>query len=296
MAIAPSSRKTYSASERRYLQFCQQHNLDALPGTDTVLSYYAAYLTRTLRPSSVHVYMAAIRNLHHELGLEFPAGPTTLLARVMRGIARLPEASRTRLPITMSILCQLCHRLTLSRLRPAHDSAVLKAEFSMAFHGFFRCGELTGGLRRSDIRIREDGILEIFLRSSKTDPTGRGITVEVGTSTNEAVCPVVLVQQYCHLCGDAPGPLFLFQSGASLTRHDVTHHLRTLLSACGVPSAMDYSSHSFRIGAATTAAIAGVPDHLIRHMGRWRSDSVLRYTRVDSSEVMGISNLMATVQ
>ena len=135
-----------------------------------------------------------------------------------------------------------------------------------------------------------------FLRSSKTDQAGNGATVKVGTSTDKAICPGGLVKQYCQLCRDTAGSLFLFQNGASLTWQYVTHHHWTLLPACGVPSAMDYSSHSFRIGAATTAAIVGVPDHLIRYTGRWRSDSSLRYIRVDSSEVISISNLLATAQ
>jgi hypothetical protein len=38
--------------------------------------------------------------------------------------------------------------------------------------------------------------------------------------------------------------------------------------------------HSFRIGAATTAADAGVPVRLIRHMGGWASDAMpLLYSR-----------------
>ena len=41
-----------------------------------------------------------------------------------------------------------------------------------------------------------------------------------------------------------------------------------------------YKSHSFRIGAATTAHMMGIPDNIIISMGRWHSDSFLRYIRV----------------
>ena len=39
----------------------------------------------------------------------------------------------------------------------------------------------------------------------------------------------------------------------------------------------NYASHSFRIGAATTAAAAGIPAWLIKTLGRWNSKAYLAY-------------------
>ena len=58
------------------------HDLSS-QSTETVLSYYAAHLSATLQPTSVRTYMLAIRNLHVELGYDYPSGPTTLLCRVV---------------------------------------------------------------------------------------------------------------------------------------------------------------------------------------------------------------------
>ena len=38
-----------------------------------------------------------------------------------------------------------------------------------------------------------------------------------------------------------------------------------------------YSPHSCRIGAATHSALIGIPEQVIRHLGRWRSDSYIKY-------------------
>ena len=54
--------------------------------------------------------------------------------------------------------------------------------------------------------------------------------------------------------------------------------LRTVLSKVGLNEDL-YAGHSFRIGAATTAAVAGLPDYLIKALGRWSSDCYVRYVR-----------------
>lgn len=82
---------------------------------------------------------------------------------------------------------------------------------------------------------------------------------------------------YLNIRGDAPGPLFLLQSGEPLTRMLLTKWLRDIMTAEKIPG--DYSSHSFRIGAATVAARNGVPDHLIQTLGRWSSNAYKSYIR-----------------
>ena len=51
-----------------------------------------------------------------------------------------------------------------------------------------------------------------------------------------------------------------------------------LLGAVGIPAA-HYASHSFRIGAATTAALAGVPDSTIQMLGKQPSCSIFGLQR-----------------
>ncbi|KAI0820425.1 hypothetical protein BC628DRAFT_1276145, partial [Trametes gibbosa] len=50
----------------------------------------------------------------------------------------------------------------------------------------------------------------------------------------------------------------------------------TRLTALGLDSSK-YSGHSFRRGAATSAAAVGYADHEIQLLGRWRSDAYKLY-------------------
>ena len=62
-----------------------------------------------------------------------------------------------------------------------------------------------------------------------------------------------------------PGPLFTFDDGCYLTHDRFVRAVREALMATGV-DAIRYAGHSFRIGAATTAANCGIQDSLIRAM------------------------------
>ena len=55
------------------------------------------------------------------------------------------------------------------------------------------------------------------------------------------------------------------------------------------------SSHSLRIGGASALAAAGVPDYLIRDMGRWRSLTFLTYVR-RSAQMFDVARRSALAQ
>ena len=72
------------------------------------------------------------------------------------------------------------------------------------------------------------------------------------------------------------GPLFVFQDCRFLTRQRLVYHRRAALQCAGI-SPNQYSGHSCHIGAASTAARAGIENSTtIKMLGRWESAGFLR--------------------
>ena len=55
-----------------------------------------------------------------------------------------------------------------------------------------------------------------------------------------------------------------------------------------------FSTYSFRIGVATTASAAGVPDCLIRTLGHWSSDAYQLYVQTPNSTLDNITSSLAS--
>ena len=105
--------------------------------------------------------------------------------------------------------------------------------------------------------------MSITLYQSKTDPFRRGQTVHI-FANGSSTCPIKAMVCYCNLLGkrNANGSVFKAGKFDPLTQKKLNDTLRCLLQQGGINQS-NYASHSFRIGAATTAAAAGIPAWLI---------------------------------
>ena len=175
------------------------------------------------------------------------------------------------------------------------------------FFGFLRSGEITvsgtdkwdaaGTLMLEDVALddRENPrVAKLRIKASKTDQWRTGVDVFLG-STGNRLCPVTALLAYLVVRGSEPGPLFRFASGAYLTRESFVKEVRAALSKAGVVSS-EYCGHSFRIGAATTAAALGLEDSLIKALGRWESSAYQLYVKFPRETLVGSSIKVASAE
>ena len=301
--LASSTRRVYLSAQRRYVSFCRQDgHVDAsgapLPADERSLMRFATSLSDSLRHSSIKVYLSAVRSLHIDQGLPDPLVNCLQLQRLLRGIKRVQGSSLTkRLPVTIDILRVIQGSLDLS----SRDHVMLWAACCLGFFGFLRAGEFTSScpfdpsihLTVSDVQadtLVNPTCFKICIKCSKTDPFRRGCDIYVGRGSG-SICPVAAIGNFLALRGGAPGPLFCYADGRPLSRQQLSSSVQSILHSAGYTGS--YSGHSFRIGAATTAATRGVPDHLIRTLGRWSSDAYQLYIRTPIGSLTQISSQLA---
>ena len=302
LSIAASTKQTYTSGEKRFLDFLALYRpatANSLPVNEETLIQYAAFLARSVKFSSIKNYLAAVRHIHLKRGFRLDLKNFHRLQLVCRGIKRAQGTStRIRLPITIKHL-RLFHCLLALSSTSNHDSLMIWAAMTLAFFGFLRLGELTCNSNfSSDIHLTLDDIsflpsfrnsdyLSVRIKVSKTDPFRSGQTIIIG-KTNQLICPVEAMKKYIPLRGTSRGPLFLYVKGSPLTKQALTSETRNLLSLSGFNPG-NYAGHSYRIGAATTAASVGIPPWLIKTLGRWSSDCYERYIKCPHSLLFEVS-------
>lgn len=245
--------------------------------------------------------------------LRWPPKPyedAPMLDQTVKGLRRATATTtpvRRKLPITANLLVAILCPDTYPLTTP--DNRLFAACATLGFFGFLRCGEFTAKttrrspqitptvIQRQDLRFlgpQNNQTMQLLLRTSKTDPFGQGVTVNIGNTDNTFPCPVGAMKCYLLLFGGEmePSAPLLQRNGQQVTRAWFTTQLKSRVNALGI-DARRYSGHSLRIGAATTAGAAGIPDHLIKTMGRWTSEAYHTYIRVPADRLCSTARILA---
>ena len=303
-ALAPSTLRAYGTGQRRYLRFCHDAGLQPLPISEHTLCLFVAHLAKEgLTHQTVKLYLSAVRYylIMAGQGDPFLGSAFPLLQYVLRGIKRSPAhlPRQLRLPITPAILRGL---KAVWSPRAVSDSnyIMMWAACCLGFFGFMRTGEFTVstavgydsstslGMRDVSVDSRDNpSMVRVVLRQSKTDPFRKGVAIYLGRTQGD-LCPVSAILAYIACRPLVEGPLFIFKDGSYLTRDKFVSAVKQGLVASGI-DCRGYSGHSFRIGAATTAALQGVEDSVIKMLGRWESAAYQRYLRTPRDSLASVS-------
>lgn len=206
-----------------------------------------------------------------------------IVAKLLQGFKRLRNRVDGRLPLTEHMLAQLIRVLT-SICHNKYEAILFSSAYTLTFFAFLRVGELTLSkgnnseviLGIQDVKIKDKN-LQIVLRHSKTDQFNKGVTIVLNSHAG-ITCPVHCMIDYMQIRPKISGPLYCHFDGKPITRYQFSAVMGKALAVLGYNSKL-YTTHSFRIGAATAAAEKGLSDEEIKLAGRWKSSAFQTYIR-----------------
>lgn len=262
-----------------------------LPISPPVLALFIAYMyDRHYAPSTVSTYVSALGYCHKLSGFPDPT-KAFFIVQMLKGYGKLGSRLDSRLPITLPILNRILESSVVICHTP-YDRYLFQAMCSLAFFACMRVGEftwITTQERDSLIQLHQltqlvDAnqrviSLKFTFRDFKHNYNQRPFSVVIYRRNN--FCPVQIILDYLSLRGSGPGPLFRLADGSPVSRTIFIDKLSMAIKYCGLDPSR-YKGHSFRIGAASFAADAGMSDSQIRALGRWKSNAFHKYIRIPS--------------
>ena len=230
---------------------------DINPSTTTVTLYVEYLAQHFTAHKSVQNYVSGVRLLHKLLGIDAPALYSFDLALMLRATKLTMTAiPQQKLPITPSILSQLCHNCA----GRGEQGIILRCAIVFAFFGFLRISNLapqTSALFnprkhtcRGDIIIVKGG-LRIMLKWTKTIRMGSQpqLISLPALPHNQVVCPVNAYNSMLHVAPTAsPNDPLLYlprshHSRQVFTISQLSAYFAELLAHSGLDPAA-YSIHS----------------------------------------------------
>ena len=290
-SLSASTISGYSLALTRFLNFCNLEDIPPelrFPANEFVLCAFAASNAGRISGNTVCKYISALKAWHILHGVNWKGG--LRLNFVLNGVKNLTPLSSQRPPrppVNITMLSSLIDALNLC---DPLDAAVAAAA-STAFWGQCRLGELLSSSRtdsstssrpsRQNLSTkspyRRSSSYTLFLPRTKTKRHGESVTLvsQLGPSD-----PLHLLQNHLQINDlGSSFPLFAYKT----SRGSYTLTIRQFIIRCNIVwSKLGYprtTGHCFRIGGTTELLLSGVPPDVVKVMGRWSSDSFLRYWR-----------------
>jgi site-specific recombinase XerD len=262
--------RAYQSDYNDFSLFCSKNGFQAMPTQPKILALYITHLSSYSKYSTLKRRLASISILHKTKGHYIDTKHPIIIENLM-GIKRTNGSNqRGKKPLLINdlkILIKAIHQSNEKDNRKIRDKALVLIGFS----GGFRRSELVD-IEYEDLEFVLEGV-KIFVKRSKTDQSGEGMTKAIPYFDNPKICPVNALKSWIEIFDLKKGKIF------NISDKSVALIIKKYANYAGLDSEK-YAGHSLRSGFATSTAESGAEERDIMAMtGHKSTEMVRRYIK-----------------
>jgi site-specific recombinase XerD len=262
--------RAYQSDYNDFLLFCSKNGFQAMPTQPKILSIYLTHLSSFSKYSTLKRRLASISILHKTKGYYIDTKHPVIIENLMGIKRRNGSNQKGKKPLLINDLKKIInsiHQSNEKSLKKVRDKALVLIGFS----GGFRRSELVS-LEFEDVEFVSEGV-KIFVKRSKTDQSGEGMTKAIPYFDNHDFCPVLALKNWMELVDIKNGKIF------NISDKNVALIIKKYANYAGLDS-NKYAGHSLRSGFATSTAESGADERNIMAMtGHKSTEMVRRYIK-----------------
>ncbi len=262
---ANNTLRAYKADFRDFALFCQQNGLKSMPSEPKIITIYLTHLSKTSKFSTLKRRLASISVVHrlngHYLDTKHPIITENLLG-IKRVKGTYQKAKKPILINDLKLIINVINEEKNTKIRFRNKALIL-----VGFAGGFRRSELVE-IFFEDIEFVTEGV-KIFVKRSKTDQSGEGMTKGIPYFSNKNYCPVISLQNWIKESQIKTGKIF------NMSDKNVALTIKKYTGLAGLDK-KKYSGHSLRSGFATSTAELGAEERSIMAMTGHKSTQMVR--------------------
>ena len=259
--------RAYKADYKDFVLFCSKHAFKSMPSEPKIISLYLTYLSKTSKFSTLKRRLASL-SVVHKLSGHYIDTKHPIITENLMGIKRVKGTyQKAKKPILINDLKKIIN--VIDEEKNEKKKYKNRALILIGFAGGFRRSELVA-IEYEDLDFVNEGV-KIFIKRSKTDQSGEGMTKGIPYFSKSNYCPVIALKNWVKKAEIKSGKIF------DISDKSVALTIKKYTSIAGLDS-NKYSGHSLRSGFATSAAELGAEERSIMAMtGHKTTQMVRRY-------------------
>ena len=201
---ATNTLRAYKADYKDFVSFCIRHGFKSMPSEPKIISLYLTHLSQTSKFSTLKRRLASISVIHrlsgHYIDTKHP-----MITENLMGIKRVKGSyQKAKKPILINDLKSIVNVIDKDKNEKRRSKN--RALILIGFAGGFRRSELVAILFE-DIDFVPEGV-KIFIKRSKTDQSGEGMTKGIPYFSNQNYCPVISLKNWLEKSEIKSGKIF----------------------------------------------------------------------------------------